>query len=181
MIKYIKFFLPASFFVVLAYCAAIKADMFATGFVSVPAIIYCTLRLIISGFKACGNIDSKYNATRAISSLLLIVLFGHALIFSNHGLSELTSTRKQIIKDLKPVFIEYHSDKGHYPISLEDLVPNYIEAIPEELINNGDEDPYKRISYDVADGGPEFSFRTIRGPDSAASLNVITGEYWQNQ
>jgi hypothetical protein len=93
----------------------------------------------------------------------------------------LTKRRTQTIKGLKPVLVEYLDEKGHYPITLEDLIPDYMQATPNELINDGIEDPYKKISYTLEEGQPVFYFRTNRGPDSVARLNVVSGKYWHDQ
>jgi len=96
-------------------------------------------------------------------------------------MSELTKKRIQIIKALEPVFVKYLDEKGHYPKTLQDLIPYYMQVIPNELINDGIDEPYKKISYTLEKGQPIFCFRTHRGPDSAASFNVVTGEYWHDE
>jgi hypothetical protein len=53
--------------------------------------------------------------------------------------------------------------------------------IPAELVNDGKEDPYKKIYYTLSHEGPVFYFKTIRGPDASASYNVATGTLWQDQ
>jgi len=55
------------------------------------------------------------------------------------------------------------------------------KVIPNELMNDGMEDPYKRISYALEKDQPIFYFNTHRGPDSAASLNVVDGTFWHEE
>jgi hypothetical protein len=87
----------------------------------------------------------------------------------------------QILKELRPLFMKYKTEKGTYPASLDDLVPEYIPEVPRELVNNGEDDPYRKISYTLEGGRPFFYFRTIRGPDSAAIYNVDEDTLWHDQ
>ncbi len=160
---------------------AFTSDTFSTAMVSFPAFLFFISSFIFSVVQVIRKKNAKFNFIKFISSLMLIVSLTIALILSDHGLRALTQKRVQIINELKPVFIKYCSDNGHFPKSLEDIVPKYIEAIPKELINDGEKDPYKKIYYEFTGGEPKFYFRTIRGPDSAASLNVVTGEYWHDK
>jgi hypothetical protein len=70
---------------------------------------------------------------------------------------------------------------GAYPGSLEDLVPDYIPKVPPELVNDGKDDSYKKISYALEGGLPLSYFRTIRGPDSAAIYNVDADTLWHDR
>ena len=92
-------------------------------------------------------------------------------------MGELTERRFQIFKELKPVFVKFYNEKGHYPTTLQELVPDYMEAIPGELLNDKMDFPAKEIYYMEGDQ-PGFLFHTHCGPDSAASYCIITGEYW---
>ena len=85
------------------------------------------------------------------------------------------------MKELKPVFAKYKIEKGEYPYALKDLVPEYIPEIPSELVNDENDDSYKKIYYTLNQEGPVFYFKTIRGPDASASYNVITGTYWHDR
>jgi len=180
MKRYIKFYIVAFVLLVLPYYMAFASDTFSVAMVSFPAFLFFISHFILSAVRLLGKKDVRINAIKSISSLILIVSLGIPLTLSDQGLRELTEKRMQIINELKPVFAKYYSDNGCFPKSLEDLVPNYIEAIPEELINDGKKDPYKKIYYELTCGEPKFYFRTIRGPDSSASLNVVTGEYWHD-
>jgi hypothetical protein len=83
------------------------------------------------------------------------------------------------MQELRPVFIQYRQDNGTYPSALDDLVPGYIQEIPAELINDGREDPYKKIYYELqGEDQALFYFRTIRGPDSAAVYNINEDTFW---
>ena len=85
------------------------------------------------------------------------------------------------MKELKPVFAKYKMENGEYPHDLEDLVPEYIPEIPAELVNDGKDDPYKKIYYTLSHEGPVFYFKTIRGPDASASYNLDTDTLWHDQ
>ena len=181
MSKYIKFYVIAAALSALPYYMAITNDTFTTGLFAFPAVLFFLSSFIISLFKTFRKKERKYHLIRAISSLVLILSLIIPIKLSDSGMSELTKKRIQIIKGLEPVFVKYLDEKGHYPKTLQDLIPDYMQAIPNELINEGIEDPYKKISYTLEKGQPIFYFRTHRGPDSGASLNVVTGEYWHDE
>lgn len=181
MRKYIKFYTIGAAFLILPYYMAITRDTFATMVFAFPAFLFFLFSFIVSSIKIFRKEERKYHLIKTMSSLVLIFSLIIPLTLSDRGLSELTKKRTQIIKGLKPVFVEYLDENGHYPNTLQDLIPDYIQAIPNELINDGIEDPYKKISYTLEKGQPVFYFRTNRGPDSAARLNVVSGKYWHDQ
>jgi hypothetical protein len=177
MRKYIKFYILAAALSALPCYIAATNDTFTTGLSAFPAVLFFLSSLIISLIKTFRKEERKYHLIKAISSLVLILSLIIPIKLSDRGMGELTKKRIQIINGLEPVFVKYLDEKGHYPKTLQDLIPDYMQAIPNELINHGIDDPYKKISYALEKGQPIFYFRTHRGPDSGARLNVITGEY----
>ena len=137
MNKYIKFYLIAFVLLVLPYYTAFTSDTFGVGIVSFPAFIFFISSFLFYAVRLILRKNVKISSIKTISSLILIVSLGIPLHLSDRGLRELTRKRVQIINELKPVFVKYRSENGCFPVSLEDLVPEYIEAIPKELINNG--------------------------------------------
>ena len=85
------------------------------------------------------------------------------------------------MKSKLPVFVEYKMEHGQHPSSLDDLVPRYIPKIPTELVNDGEDDPYKKISYTNREGQAVFCFHTMRGPDSSAIYNIDKDTLWHDQ
>ena len=181
MRKYIKFYTIAAAFLILSYYMAITNDTFATMVCTLPAFLFFLFSFILSLINTFRKEERKYHLIKSMSSLVLTLSLIIPLTLSDRGLSGLTKRRIQMIKGLKPVFVEYLDEKGHYPRTLQGLIPDYIQAIPNELINDGMDDPYKKISYRLEKGQPVFYFRTSRGPDSAARLNVVSGEYWHDE
>lgn len=178
MNRYLKFYLTALIFLALPYYMAIAGDTFSTAMVSVPAFFFFGIGSVLYLVRAIQGRDIKLNLVKLVSALMLMVSLGIPMVISDQGLRTLTHQRMQIMADLKPVFMAYYADNRQFPENLEDLVPNYIDVIPEELNNDGVTDSYRRIHYERTPDGPIFIFHTARGPDSAASLNVVTGEYW---
>jgi hypothetical protein len=76
------------------------------------------------------------------------------------------------MRDIRPAFLKYRQDHGSYPESLTGLVPDYLDGIPPQLVNNGGEDQYRMISYVLQDGRPVFHYRIMRGPDSSAQYDL---------
>jgi hypothetical protein len=105
------------------------------------------------------NKDGAYHRVRFACSPVLIFSLAIPLTLSDHGLREVTRKRMAIFRRLGPVFVQYCSDNGCYPLSLEDLVPEYFPAIPDALMNDGESDGYKKITYNPTHG-PIFHFRT---------------------
>ncbi len=181
MKKYFKFAIITAVFLTLSYWAAFNTDMFGTAFASLPAMIFFIVNIIIALISIIKKKQIKHNLMVTGCSIFLIFSLGIPIKISNRGLHELTQKRMQILKELRPVFLKYKTENGAYPVSLDDLVPKYIQEMPRELINNGKDDPYKKISYTLTEGGPVFAFRTIRGPDSAAVYNVDKDTLWHDQ
>ncbi len=125
--------------------------------------------------------DVRYNLVILLASIVLTLSLALPTSMSNRGLYALTAKRMQSMKALRPAFLKYRHDNGVYPTALDDLVPHYVAEIPPELINSGNGDPYKKITYSLQGDTPVFDFRTIRGPDSSASYNVHTDILWQDQ
>jgi hypothetical protein len=170
--RYFRFAIIASAFLALPYSCAFTSDMFGTAVVSLPALIFLIASLILGLLRIFQKKQMRYNTIIIGCCLFLIPLLGIPIGISNRGLHDLTQKRMQILRGLRPVFMKYRMETGAYPDSLEDLVPDYIPKVPPELVNDGKDDPYKKISYALEGGRPFFCFHTIRGPDSAAIYNL---------
>lgn len=181
MNRYRKFFFIALILLLPPCYMAFAGDTFSTAIVSVPALLFFVSAVLVSAGHAIRRKDATFHLIRLSSSLLLMVSLAIPFELSDRGLRELTRNRMEIIARLQPVFVRYCAENGHYPVSLDDLVPGYLDSIPEELVHDGTADPYKKIDYEIASGEPRFHFHTIRGPDSSASLNVVTGDFWHDR
>ena len=179
MKKYRKFAITAAVLLALPWWAAFRLDMFGTALACFPAFVFFVASFIAATVRMIKQKEILYNLIIMGLSVLLAVSLGGPAGVSNQGLSSLTAKRKVIMQELRPVFIQYRQDNGTYPSALEDLVPGYIPEIPAELVNDGRDDPYKKISYELQ-GEEEalFIFRTIRGPDSAATYDIHNDSFW---
>jgi hypothetical protein len=179
--KYLNFAIFSAAFLVLPYFCAFTADVVGTGMVSMPALIFFSVKFLDALVKTIKKKQIRYNLIIMGACLLIIPSLIAAIGISNRGLFGLTRERMQIMKELKPVFVKYKMENGDYPCALEDLVPEYIAEMPAELVNDGKDDSYKKIDYTLDHKGPVFYFRTMRGPDSQASYNMETGTLWHAQ
>ena len=179
--KYLNFAIFSAAFLALPYFCAFTADVVGTGMVSMPALIFFTVKFLDALVKTIKKKQIRYNLIIMGACLLIIPSLIAAIGISNRGLLGLTQKRMQIMKELKPVFAKYKMENGDYPYALEDLVPEYIAEMPAELVNDGKDDSYKKIDYTIDHKGPVFYFRTMRGPDSQASYNMETGTRWHAQ
>jgi len=103
--------------------------------------------------RALTKKDGRYNLVILLASVVLTLSLALPMSMSNRGLYALTAQRIQSMKALRPVFLKYRHDNGVYPPTLDELVPHYVAEIPPELINSGNGDPYKRITYTLQGGG----------------------------
>jgi hypothetical protein len=179
--KYIKFAIISAAVLAFPYYCAVTSDMFGTVMVSMPVMIFFAVRFLFALVKAVQKKQIRYNLIVMAACLLIIPSLIAGIKISNRGLYGLTQKRMQIMKELKPVFVKYKAENGEFPNALEDLVPDYIAEIPAELVNDGKEDPYKKIYYTLSHEGPVFYFKTIRGPDASASYNVATDSLLHDQ
>jgi len=179
--RYFRFAIIAAAFLALPYSCAFTSDMLGTAVVSLPALIFLVASLILGLMKIFQEEQRRYNTIIIGCCLFLIPSLGIPIGISNRGLHDLTQKRVKIFRGLRPVFMKYRMETGVYPGSLEELVPDYIPKVPPELVNDGKDDPYKKISYALEGGRPFFYFRTIRGPDSAAIYNVAEDTLWHDR
>jgi len=179
MRKYMKFAIASAVFLALVWWVALSLDMFGTMLACFAAFVFFLASFILALTNLIKRKEIRYNLIIMGLSVLLIFSLGIPAKFANRGLYELTAKRKVIMQELRPVFIQYRQDHGTYPYALEDLVPGYIQEIPAELVNDGSEDPYKKIYYEFqGEDQALFYFRTIRGPDSAAVYNINEDTFW---
>ena len=139
-----------------------------------PSFIFAIARMI-------ARKEIRYNVIIMGCCVLLTFSLGIPARKANRGLYKLTAKRIEIMKELRPVFVQYRQDNGTYPGALEDLAPKYLPEIPTELMHDGRDDPYKRISYTLEGGQPFFYFSTIRGPDSVAIYNMDEDTLWHDR
>ena len=121
------------------------SDTFGTTIAIIPAFLFFFLSFIVSLTKTIQKRGTKYNLIKTMSNLVLIPSLIIPIVLSDHGLPELTQKRIQIIKNLKPAFVKYQVENGRFPKALRDLVPAHIQAIPNELLNEGIDDLYKKF------------------------------------
>ena len=178
MKKYRKFTITSAVLLALVWWASLTLDAFGTMLLCMPAIIYFFASFILAFVGMITRKGIKHNLIIMGLCALLTFSLGIPAKVANRGLYELTAKRKAAMQELRPVFIQYRKDKGTYPSSLADLVPEYISEIPSELLNDGRDDPYRKIFYEVQGEEAVFSFHTIRGPDSWATYNIHKDSFW---
>ena len=85
----------------------------------------------------------------------------------DQDLRELNQERRQVFKELRPVFLAFKAENGIYPATLDDLVPRYVERIPAVLLNDKGAVPGTRITYRGNVQDAVFQYHTTRGPDAS--------------
>ena len=72
-----------------------------------------------------------------LGSIIACVVITESCIVSDHGLGDLTEKRIKILNELRPTLLKYKGERGFFPHKLQDLVPDYLQAVPTELLNDG--------------------------------------------
>lgn len=179
MIKYRKYAITAAVVLALPWCAAFTLDAFGTLMICSLVFIFFLASFLLATIRLIARKEVKYNLVIMGLSIILAISLILPPIAANRGINQLTAKRKEMMQALRPVFIQYKQDKGTYPSALENLVPNYISEIPAELVNDGSDDPYRKIYYDLQEEEKAvFIFHTIRGPDSVAIYNIQEDTFW---
>lgn len=120
-----------------------------------------------------------------VSVLVLAAVLG-GLVFwleaANSELVQLNKSRKAVFSQVRPAFLKFHTESGRFPQALDELVPKYLSSIPRELQTDGFPDVKSgRIDYRGDKDTAGFFFRSIHGPDSKASYDLVKDEYWYEQ
>lgn len=134
--RIIKFIVLSALFIIVAYWAAFKLDTFATGLVAFIPICYFIATVIHSLLQLIKRREVRTNLIVGLGSIIAFVLILNAFIVSDHGLRDLTKRRIQTLNDLRPILLKYKGERGFSPHNLQDLVPDYLRAIPPELLND---------------------------------------------
>ena len=162
MKKYRKFAIISAVLLALVWWAALTLDMFGTMMLCMPTIIFFFASFILAFVRMVTRKGIKHNLIIMGLCVLLTFSLGIPAKMANRGLYKLTAMRKATMQELRPVFIQYRQDNGTFPTALEDLVPGYIQEIPAELVNDGRDDPYREISYELhGEDEAVFVFHTM--------------------
>lgn len=94
----------------------------------------------------------------------------------DQDIQALNEKRKIEFNRITPVLLEYKTAYGHSPQNLSELVPDFIDAIPDALERQ--QDRTLDIEYSVIEGEVIFHFRTTHGHDGNANYNASTSTYW---
>lgn len=176
-----KIIIIALFSIVAAYWAAFKLSTFGTVMVASIPMLYFIATAIESVWKLIKSREVRTNLVIGLVSILTCLLITHSCIISDHGLRNLTKQRMQTLNQLRPTLLKYKEENGFYPHKLQDLIPKYVQLIPPELVNDGKDDGYKHIDYEVINSEALFRFHQMRGPDSGVTYHVRENRYEYEQ
>ena len=151
---------------------ALCLDTFTTAFLVLPAALYLSAVILKTTSLLIRGKHIRDNLIILTSALLLFFVLFLAVRPSDKGVNELTAQREQVLRELRPVFLEYAEDNKGFPETLDQMVPDYLVEIPNVLVNNGTEDSYERIEYFGRKETGIFSYHSIRGPDSGVVYDI---------
>lgn len=176
--RIIKFIIISALCIIAAYWAAWKLDTFGTAIVVFVPICYFFYKGLNSLKQLIKKKEVRTNLIIGVVSIITCMAMAHSFILSDLGLQELTKQRMQTLSQLRPVLLKYKEERGAYPSKLQDLVPNYLQGIPPELLNDGKNDGYKKITYEIIKcEEAQFVFFRKRGPDSSVTYHVSENRY----
>ncbi|MCI5119031.1 MAG: hypothetical protein D3913_14035, partial [Candidatus Electrothrix sp. LOE1_4_5] len=165
----------------LPFFGAIYLDTFTTAFLAVPAMLYLSAVILKATSLLIRRKQVRDNLVILVTALLFLPVTYSALLLSNRGMRELTAQRTQVLRKLRPVFLEYAEDNKRFPENLDQMVPNYLKEIPAVLLNDNRKDSYKRIAYSGEKETGTFSYHSMRGPDSSISYDIAKDEFTRDQ
>ncbi|MCK4951162.1 MAG: hypothetical protein KAS48_05035 [Gammaproteobacteria bacterium] len=90
----------------------------------------------------------------------------------NQDLKELTIQRKLAFTQIRPALIDYKKEHGEFPDSLQQLIPDYITSIPEELQSPDDENPIMTIKYRSEGSNAFFHYQTSFGQATTVNYDI---------
>ena len=165
----------------LPFFSAFFLDTFATAFFAIPAILYLSAVILKAASLLIRRKQFRDNLLILVTALLFLPVIYSTLLLSNRGMRELTAQRTQVLRELRPVFLEYAEDNKRFPENLDQMVPNYLKEIPAVLVNDKRKDSYKRIAYSGEKETGLFSYHSIRGPDSGVVYDIAKDKFIHDQ
>ncbi|MCB0336108.1 MAG: hypothetical protein KDD62_07370 [Bdellovibrionales bacterium] len=112
-----------------------------------------------------------------LSVVASLISFAYTILVQDREIQALNEKRKIAFQEIRPAFLKFHSERGSYPVSLEELVPDYLPELPEVILDSNSDDPALAIEYTLEENAPRFYFRTTHGPDSKASYDIESNSY----
>lgn len=108
--------------------------------------------------------------------ILMLVLFGiYWLLIGNW--QEKTEIREKLFSEVSEKIMIFRKDNGVYPKALDELIPDYIDRIPDEINPNNNRN--WDIKYSVSNCDEQeltcdvfFHYQHLGGPDSSAIYDV---------
>ena len=111
--------------------------------------------------------------------LVIMVIFFRSCVnyFYPAKLINLNKDREVAFQKIRPSFLKYKVDKGVFPGSIDDLVPDYAEEIPGVLLPHGENEGVFELTYVCSGDKAFFVYHTTRGPDSRKEYYIDTGRF----
>ncbi len=91
---------------------------------------------------------------------------------------QLNQQRREAFKEIRPLILRYKAENETFPLSLGELVPDYMDDIPVVLKSRASGGKVFRINYQGDESSAKFIFYTTRIPGAVASYDVAENSYW---
>ncbi len=128
--------------------------------------------------------DKKYRFPFVLVFLLafvVLVLQTCADTFFPKELRELAERREVLLLEIRPVLLAYKEENDCYPDSLRELLPDYTEAIPNDIDPEVDwGSRLYAINYYSDNCEARFNWRLCNGPDCGSQYFVEKDEFWHD-
>lgn len=176
-----RFMMIAAILVLLVYMAAPKLGRATTMIIMIVPLCFFVATIVTSIMQVMKRRDIWVHAIIIILSVAAFAATLPALKMSDRGLQELTQKRIQTLSWIRPAFLRYQEKTGTFPKTIHDLVPDYIQQIPPELLNKRKDDTYTKIVYEsINEKEARFIFFRSRNADSRIIYSIKDNTYKEN-
>ena len=150
----------------------------AAAFAGLPLLLFFGSLVFSSIIMAILKKDFKQYFRFILTGILGVPLTLFILFFvADHDIKALNKERRQLFRDLRPIFLKYKQENNTFPIKLDDLVPKYIMEIPPALIYDEEVSAPLKIRYSGDEKDAVFWYHTHRGPDSSEWYSIAGNQY----
>lgn len=171
--------LSTDFFIVNAVVALIFLLLFAT-----LAMTY-GIFLFKSAKKGAGSGSGESSIDRVSpASVTTLLAFGLApllFVYLSGQSRELSTERQAAFQEIRPAFLLYIADHGKIPGDLQQLVPEYLAALPEAVLLNDDVGSDRLVRYRPERNTALFYYKTGGIPAYETCYDIVNDRYRQTR
>ena len=124
---------------------------------------------------ASGIFDRVNPAT--VAGLLAFGLAPVLFVYLNTASRELNIRRQNALLEIRPAFLMYLADHGRVPGDPRLLVPEYLPALPEDVVLHRDTDPEKWVRYQPGENTAFFCYKSGGIPAVQICYDIVNNQF----